>query len=293
MRQDGICQPQIPLGVLEVDGVNLVWHGRRTHLSGHDLLLQITHGHVEPDVAIQVEQNLIPPLQRVEQLRHAVVALDLRGERVLREAERLNNALGECHPVDLWRGGVVRIIVADGSIHLRGEDDGVNLPGLTAQAMDKDCQFFPERRRACRLPVGMGEHGQGDRRLGERSERIRELVAFFPEDGEPVSELKRVRHVVDVLGGAGEVHELTQRRGAVFRQLLADEILHGFHVVARGRFNLLNALSVLQREGVGNRLNRPTLLGSERGGFGKRGFIAKREQPRNFHAHPPLDQPEL
>src|SRR5690606_41550137 len=51
MFEQGIGNPQVSLGIFEVDRVNFMRHGRRTNLALGDFLLEIIHRDVGPDVS--------------------------------------------------------------------------------------------------------------------------------------------------------------------------------------------------------------------------------------------------
>lgn len=70
---------EVALGVLEVDRVDLVRHGRGADLAGHGLLLEIAEGDVAPDVAVEVDEDGVEAGDRIEQLGDVVVRLDLSG----------------------------------------------------------------------------------------------------------------------------------------------------------------------------------------------------------------------
>src|SRR3990172_2091377 len=81
--------PDVALGVLEVDRVHLVRHGGGSDLAFFRLLSEIAERDVAPQVAVQVEQHAVGARIRVEQLRVGVVRLDLRGVRVELQPEPL------------------------------------------------------------------------------------------------------------------------------------------------------------------------------------------------------------
>ena len=85
-------------------------HGARTDLAGAQLLLEITQGHIAPDIARPVDQNRIGAGYRIEQLGHIVVRLDLNtvGLEYQAQATRLgffHDAAGKAFPIKLGPGG--------------------------------------------------------------------------------------------------------------------------------------------------------------------------------------------
>ena len=82
MIEDGIGEAQIAFGVLKIDGVHLVRHGGGAHFTRHGLLFEIGKGDVGPDIAIQIQHDVIESHQAMEKLRHVIVGFDLDGHRV-------------------------------------------------------------------------------------------------------------------------------------------------------------------------------------------------------------------
>ncbi len=69
-----------------------------------------------------------------------------------------------------------------------------------------------------------------------------------------VAQHQRVGEIVDVLAGAGEMHELVGLgQFGMIADLLLDEILDRLDVVVRGRLDRLDALRILQRKDIGQR----------------------------------------
>src|SRR5690606_7385586 len=54
--QDGVGYPQVAFGVLEVDRVDLVRHGRGADFAGNGLLLEVAERDVAPDVAVEIDE---------------------------------------------------------------------------------------------------------------------------------------------------------------------------------------------------------------------------------------------
>ncbi len=77
--EDGIGQTEVAFGILEIDGVHLVGHGRRPHLACLDLLFEILHGDVGPHIATEINEDNIDAFAVVEIGRHVVVVLNLGG----------------------------------------------------------------------------------------------------------------------------------------------------------------------------------------------------------------------
>src|SRR5205809_7898500 len=100
MPQQRVCDSEIALGILEVDGIDLVRHGRGADLAGPGLLPEITQRDVAPQIAVEIEEHGIGARDRVELLGEAVVRLDLDGVRIEFEAERLDERTREALPIE-------------------------------------------------------------------------------------------------------------------------------------------------------------------------------------------------
>ena len=97
-------------------------------------------------------------------------------------------------------------------------------------------------------------------------------------------------HIVDVLGRAGEMNELAAALKRRSRHLLLEEILDSLDVVICGALNLLDALSILERNIFGN-CAKSLALGRSKGlALGYRFVVAKRLKPDALHKNAPLDK---
>jgi hypothetical protein len=133
--------------------------------------------------------------------------------------------------------------------------------------------------------VGVGDFSQ---RGGHRIElRQQHLLAR-------VAQHQRIGQVVDVLAGAGEVHEfLRLRETGVTADLFLDEVLDRLDVVVGGRLDRLDPLTVGFAEVIRNRCQGGDLGGIEGRQFGNLRFGGQRQQPFDLHLHAPMHQAEL
>src|SRR5207342_1064291 len=109
---------EVAFGVLEVDRVDLVRHGRAADFAGLDGLLEVTLRDVAPDVAAQVDGDGIDALGHVAQLGDAVVRFDLGGVGLPGEIQRFDEATRERGPVDVGIRGDVGVVVAYRAVDL-------------------------------------------------------------------------------------------------------------------------------------------------------------------------------
>src|SRR5690606_29775577 len=100
----GAGDAEVALGVLEVDRVDLVRHGRAAHFAGFHRLPEVAQRDVAPDVAAQVDADRVDAPLRVADLGDAVVRLDLGGVRVEVQVQRFDEALRERRPVHVRVG---------------------------------------------------------------------------------------------------------------------------------------------------------------------------------------------
>ena len=219
--------------------------------------------------------------------------LDLDREAVLPEAEALDHAARKRLPVHVGIGGEVRVEVADGAVHLRGQHDAVDLLLLAAEARRDDGELLAERGGRGGLTVRVGEHGHGRERVRHLGDLVRHLVLRRAERLQSVAQHEGVGHVVDVLARAAEVHELAARRERRARDLLLDEVLHGLHVVVRRLLNVLHALRVGHGEAVRDPRERGRLVRRERRALRQAGVGAERREPRALHGNAPLHEAVL
>ena len=284
-----IGQAQIAFGVFEVNGVDLVGHGRRTNLTGLELLLEVAQRHIAPDVTREVDQNGVGTGHGVKELGHVVVRLDL--DRVGLEGQaqalglgRLDHVLGERFPVELRPGRQVGVVVAHSAVHLAQNLDVGDVVHSLLQAHQHVGNFLAHGGRGCCLAVGAAEHGHVGKLVCHFAQLQHDAVQRWHQHHVAAhTDLQGMAGVVDVFAGAGKVHELSsflQLRTAV--KLGLDPVLHGFHVVVGGLLDLLDRRSI----GLGEVGNQAMQVSTRTFGqwrkFGKTG-IRQRDEPGNFN----------
>ena len=308
MAQHGIGQAQVALGVLEVDGIDLVRHGGRADLARLGLLLEVADADVAPHVARQVDQDGVGSGHRVEQLGHVVVRLDLDAVGLEGEAQarlgrvrsglagggRLDHAAAEGFPVEVGPGAQVCVVVAHGAVHLGQQLDLGDAIARGRQAHHHVGQLLAHRGGAGRLAVGAAQHGHGSisvrqlAQLGNDGIQLRQQHRVAPR-----LQLQGVAGVVDVLAGAGEVHELgggLQLGPAL--ELVLDPVFDRLHVVVGGLLDGLDGGAigfgeVAQQFGeVSARFARQRLEFVETG-------IRQGDEPGQLHLHTALHVAQL
>ena len=298
VAEHGAGEPEVALGVLEVDRVDLVRHRRRADLAGDGALRQVAERDVAPDVAAQVDQDGVEAGGRVEQLGDAVVRLDLRRVRVVDEPEGGDEARGHVRPVDVGVGDDVGVEVADRAVDLAEELGLGERASLAAHAVHDVRELLAERGRARGLAVRAREEGDVGRVAGERREgRVQRVDAGEQVLVPPAREQPVPGEVVDVLGRAGEVHELAVRGEAGERgvglEALLDEVLDRLDVVVRRALDRLDARGVGDREPLADREQGVPLGGGRARELGHAGLVAEVQEPQDLDAHALADQREL
>ncbi len=103
---------------------------------------------------------------------------------------------------------------------------------------------------------------------------------------------QRIGQVVDVLAGAGEVHELQRRRQrGVALQPLLDVVLYRLDVVVGRALDLLDPRGIGRRKAFRKRAQSRGIRGGERRQLRDRRLGRKRQQPFDLHVHARVDQP--
>ena len=253
--QDGIGDAEVTFSVLVVDGVHLMGHGTGAHLAGLDLLFEVVHGDIHPEVAAEVDDDGVDTAHGVEDGAEPVVVADLRGILLTLQAELVGDeGIAELPPVVLRIGHMVGVEVAGSPAELRRDRQFLQSAKLLFKAVDIDHHLLAKTGGRCGLTVGLGQHGNVLPLLGI----VMELFDKLFDEG-VVDLLQSLLHgegntgVVDILGGQTEVDELLAgRRETCGDQrsvdTLLDEVLHGLHVVVRHFLYILDALGIGHRE---------------------------------------------
>ena len=261
VAQERVGEPEIALGILEVDRVDLVRHRRRADLALLRLLPEVAERDVAPEVAVEVEQDRVGARDRVEQLGDAVVRLDLRRVRIELEAEPVDDLRRQALPVDVRVRDDVGVVVADRAVHLALDRHVADRRDLPREAREDVRHLLAERRRRRRLAVRAREHRRR-RRARARARAARRDVRRAPAAGSSrraSTQHQPVGEVVDVLGRAREMDEFADARdlGHVGEALL-QPVLDRLDVVVGRALDRLHALAVgwLERRGRARRAPR-------------------------------------
>jgi glutathione S-transferase len=189
----------------------------------------------------------------------------------------------------------MRVVIADRAVDLAQDLGAGDLLPLPRQARHHVGDLLAEGGGRSGLTVGAGQHRLAGQAFGHLPQ-LREQGVDLRQQALVAGVLQHqaVGQIVDVLGGAGEMHELAQRgQFRLLRQALLQEVLDRLHVVVGGALDLLDAAGVRLREFPSQRVQVRLGGGLERRHFGDARVGRQRPQPADLDDHPVTDQAVL
>ena len=209
MLQHRIRQAQVAFGVFEVDWVHFMRHGGRTNFTGDGFLLEVVQRNVAPHVTIEVDQNGVEARDAVKQLSDIVVRFNLRGIRVPLNTQGGDKLFAELVPVHFRVSGDVGIVVTDCTVDFAKNFNLFQLAVLALHAVRHVRHLFTHGGRGGWLAVSTGKQRNVAVFHGERFHRVDDLTPVRQHNlFTRGREHQRVRQVVDIFRGTGEVNEL-------------------------------------------------------------------------------------
>src|SRR5690606_7384658 len=139
-----IGDTKVAFRIFEVDRVHLMRHSRRAHFALTNLLLEILHRDVLPDVTAEIDENGIDAPKTVEKGSKVIVMLNLGGREAARQSEGRAKLFTEVMPVDGGIGDKVRIHIARSPAKLGAVGHGLQQGKLVPQAYREDVDLLPE-----------------------------------------------------------------------------------------------------------------------------------------------------
>ena len=241
------CDAEVPLRVLEVDGIHLVGHCRRAYFPLFGLLLEIFHRDVLPEVAVEVDYNGADALHRIEKRREIVVVGNLRGELLALDAQALREKrIGKPEPVDFWIGDAVCVEVACGAAEFAAHGRGFEQRELLLEAIGKHTRLLAQASGRCRLSVGARKHRNIFPFIGISVEARNHLLDLRDNHiVERILDAHGQRCVVDVLRGEPEMDKFEILVQPERLEALFDEIFHRLHIVVGYTLDFLDALGIV------------------------------------------------
>ena len=184
----------------------------------------------------------------------------------------------------------MRVVVAHRTVDFAQNFHGFDLLDLAFQARHHVGHFFAQGSGRCGLAVGTRQHRQGGVIVRQLADVVGDFLHNRQHDIAAGSQHQTMRQVVDVFGGAGEMHKLVHgHQLGVAGEFLFDEVFHRFHVVVGGGFNLFDAQGVCFAEVVDDGIQRGGGGGRKRRYFMDTGVCSQALQPADFHFHPGTD----
>src|SRR5690606_7434976 len=112
-------------------------------------------------------------------------------------------------PIQFRIGGNVCVVVADRTVDLAQQGNSADLIELAPQAINHVGQFLAHGGGGGGLAMGAGQHGLGGKLVGQIFQAADDGFDLGQQNLIPsLFEHQGVGQVVDILRGAGKVHEL-------------------------------------------------------------------------------------
>ena len=172
MAQYRVGQTEVALGILEINRIDLVRHGRGPDLSLLRPLLEVAQGNIAPYITIKINKDGVGAGHRVKQLSQTIVRLDLNGVRVELKANRLDKAPGKFLPVKIRVSGQMCVVIAHRAVDLALQPDFPGNSVRASQAVYDVGKLLAHGRRRSRLPMGAREHRLARKRTRKRTQLV-------------------------------------------------------------------------------------------------------------------------
>ena len=226
-------------------------HGAGANLARLDLLLEVLHRDVLPEVAVHIHHDGVDAFHGIKDGAKEIVVGDLRGVLLALQSQPLSHkTIAEGYPVHIGVGHMVCIEVARGTAELGSNGQRLQEVQLLLKTIGKYLYLLTQAGGRCRLAMRLCQHrdvfpllGIG-LQLGNKlfQQGIIDLCQRF---------LHGERHgrIVDVLRRQSEMDELLVGHPfGFFVELFFQEILYGLDVVIGDSLKLLHAAGIVLRE---------------------------------------------
>jgi glutathione S-transferase len=161
------------------------------------------------------------------------VRLDLGAVRIPAQLLRDDEPAAELDPVDIRAGAVVRVVVTDRAIPFGQDLDRLQAALRALQARADIRHLLAEGGGTGALAVGARQHRQLGMCSCQHLQKSYQRTGLRQQHIVPCRlQQPRIAEIIEVLGGAAEVHQLERcAAGAGRRQLIAHEVLDRLDVV--------------------------------------------------------------
>ena len=158
--QQGVGNAQVSLTIFEINRVYFVRHSTRPYLACFDLLLEILHRDIHPEVAVEVDDDRIEAADGIEDSGQRIIVADLSRELFTLQAKLFANKLiGKRAPVVVGIGYVMCVQITCCATELCRQRTILQGLQLLGQTIDIYHHFLSKTCRRCRLTVSLCQHG--------------------------------------------------------------------------------------------------------------------------------------
>src|SRR5574344_2397763 len=249
--QDCISNTQVTLAVFIIDRIYLMGHCTRSHLTSFNLLLEVFHGNIHPEITVQVYYNRIYPTHGIKESTKKIIITDLCGILLTLQTELLTyEAIAECLPVIVRISHMMSIIITCSTTKLCC--DGHLLEGfqLLFQTIYKYHNFLTQTGWRRWLPMSLSQHWNVIPFLCIRTEQVNKF--FYLRDihiRKCILDGKRNTSVIDVLRSQSKMNEfLVSIKTSYFIKFLLNKILYCFYIVIGVFLYFLHSTCIVYRK---------------------------------------------
>ena len=246
MSQYGISQAKITLSIFEIDRIDLVRHCRTAHFASFDTLTEVVHRNISPYITAEIDKDGVHTSQAVKVCRQMVIVFDLSSQFLTLQTKTLfHKTFGKRTPIDIGISHPMGIEIACSTAEFARKRHIVERLKLLFKTVDKNHQFFAKSCGRSRLSVGVSQHRNVAPLICQSLDFFYKFAVCRSHRFEVgFTNHHRERRIVDILRSKSEMHQLARQRRAKLQtvKFLFDKIFHGFDVVVRCFFDILDPL---------------------------------------------------
>ena len=143
MFQDRRCYTQVTFRIFKVNRIHFMRHGTRSHFSGFNLLLEILHRDVLPEVTIHIDHNRIDTLHTIKNSRKVIIVRNLCSIFFTLQSQFLcNKPITELFPVILRISYMMCIVISGSTTKLSGNRTCLQHSQLTFETVNEYHHFL-------------------------------------------------------------------------------------------------------------------------------------------------------
>ena len=158
--KNSIRHAQVSFRIFKVNRVHLVRHRAGAHLTGFNLLLEVFHRDILPEVTVHINHHRIDALHGIKDGRQIIVIGYLGSILLAFQAKLFGNELiAECLPVIFRISHMMGIVITRSATELCCHRTSLQRCQLAFQTVDKHHYLLAQTGRRSRLSVCLGKHG--------------------------------------------------------------------------------------------------------------------------------------